>query len=308
VSLGSCCDEALAWPLPGGGHTFERWAHLGRVAYEDLVLGRLVEAHADAVAITSELGGARVSAGQRWGVWAAGPARSVTAVCEQGRWRLSGTKAWCSGATMVTHALIDAVTPLGQQLFALDVAQVGVDPTESTWVGSGMAGADTRRVAFLAASAVPVGAPGAYLTRPGFWAGAIGVAACWHAGSARVARVLHDRARTAADHHLLAHLGAVHTALNENHAVLVSAGADLDRHPDRDHSVLAHSVRSTIEQNATEIMRRVGRALGPAPLALDAGHAQLVADLTVYIRQHHAEADLETLGRQVARQEHQWPR
>jgi hypothetical protein len=209
---------------------------------------------------------------------------------------------------MVSHALVDAATPAGQQLFAVEVAQPGVDPCESTWVGPGMAGADTRQVVFDGAAAEPVGAAGAYLTRPGFWAGAIGVAACWHGGSARVARVLHDRAATSSDHHLLAHLGAVHTALHENHAVLVAAGADLDRQPDRDHAVLAHSVRSTVEQNATEIMMRVGRALGPAPLALDADHARLVADLTVYIRQHHGEGDLETLGRLVASGEHQWPR
>jgi alkylation response protein AidB-like acyl-CoA dehydrogenase len=307
-SLGPWCDRARTWPLPGGGESVERWAHLGGVAYEDLVLGRLVEAHADAAAITAELGGRRVLAGQRWAVWAAGPAHSVTGACEQGVWTLSGTKAWCSGATMVTHALVDAATPAGQQLFALDVAQPGVEPCESTWVGSGMAGADTRQVVFDAAAAAPVGAPGAYLTRPGFWAGAIGVAACWHGGSARVAQVLFERARTSTDHHLLTHLGAVHTALQENHAVLVSAGAALDRHPGANHAVLALSVRSTIEHNAAEVMRRVGRALGPGPLALDAGHAQLVADLTVYIRQHHAEADLETLGRLVAQEKQPWPR
>ena len=43
-------------------------------------------------------------------------------------------------------------------------------------------------------------------------------------------------------------------------------------------------------------MDRVGRALGPAPLAHDAEHAALVADLTVYIRQHHGESDLERIG------------
>jgi hypothetical protein len=40
----------------------------------------------------------------------------------------------------------------------------------------------------------------------------------------------------------------------------------------------------------------VGRALGPAPLATDREHAQRVADLTVYLRQHHAERDLARLG------------
>ena len=50
---------------------------------------------------------------------------------------------------------------------------------------------------------------------------------------------------------------------------------------------------------AAEVATRVGRALGPAPYATDAAHAQRVADLEVYIRQDHAERDLATLGELV---------
>ena len=44
----------------------------------------------------------------------------------------------------------------------------------------------------------------------------------------------------------------------------------------------------------------MGHALGPGPLAMDAEHAARVADLTLYVRQHHAERDLAALGRLVA--------
>ena len=40
----------------------------------------------------------------------------------------------------------------------------------------------------------------------------------------------------------------------------------------------------------------VGRALGAGPLAHDREHATRVADLTVYLRQHHGERDLAALG------------
>ena len=53
-------------------------------------------------------------------------------------------------------------------------------------------------------------------------------------------------------------------------------------------------------------MDRVGRALGPGPLAHDAGHAALVADLTVYIRQHHGERDLERIGRRLSQLDDPW--
>ena len=48
---------------------------------------------------------------------------------------------------------------------------------------------------------------------------------------------------------------------------------------------------------ATEVLERTGRALGAAPLALDPEHGKRVADLTVYLRQSHAERDLAELGR-----------
>ena len=41
----------------------------------------------------------------------------------------------------------------------------------------------------------------------------------------------------------------------------------------------------------------MGHALGPAPLAFDADHAARVADLEIYLRQHHAERDVAALGR-----------
>jgi hypothetical protein len=63
---------------------------------------------------------------------------------------------------------------------------------------------------------------------------------------------------------------------------------------------LAESVRAGVADAATEVVDRVGRALGPAPLALDADHAARVADLLVFVRQHHAERDLAALGRLVA--------
>ena len=78
-TLSGACDIASGWPLPGRGQTKLRFELLCSVAQDDLVFGRLVEAHADAVAITTELGRPLVNPGQRWGVWAAGPADSVRA-------------------------------------------------------------------------------------------------------------------------------------------------------------------------------------------------------------------------------------
>ncbi len=64
--------------------------------------------------------------------------------------------------------------------------------------------------------------------------------------------------------------------------------------------LLAKRVRATVARAVDEVLARAGRALGPAPLALDAAHAKRVADLQLYVRQHHAERDLASLGRALA--------
>ena len=55
---------------------------------------------------------------------------------------------------------------------------------------------------------------------------------------------------------------------------------------------LALTVRATVDAAAQDVIERVGRALGPAPLCRDRTHARRVADLTVYVRRTHAERDL----------------
>ena len=65
--------------------------------------------------------------------------------------------------------------------------------------------------------------------------------------------------------------------------------------------LIARRVRAVVERAVDEAITRTGRALGPAPLALDAKHAQRVADLTIYVRQSHAERDLAALGRLAGR-------
>jgi hypothetical protein len=47
-----------------------------------------------------------------------------------------------------------------------------------------------------------------------------------------------------------------------------------------------------IERMCTDVLDRFGRATGPQPLAFDARVAQRYAELTLYIRQCHAERDL----------------
>ncbi|SOX52690.1 acyl-CoA dehydrogenase, partial [Mycobacterium ahvazicum] len=292
----------LELPLPASGRTLERWQRLALLAEEDVVAARIVEAHVDAVAILDELGGKPPDLGQLWGVWAAeSPDAVVTATNVKGAFVLNGTKVWCSGAGFCTHALVTARLDDGERgLFAVAVVDPAVKALPSTWWNAGMAGSDTRPVQFTNAQAVAIGDPGDYLSRPGFWHGAIGVAACWLGGARRVAEPLYRCAASeSADAYSLAHLGAVDAALAAGEAMLSTASAQVDADPfDRSDSaeLLARRVRAIVEHAADEAITRTGRALGPGPLCQDGRHAQRVADLSIYIRQSHAERDLAALG------------
>ncbi len=299
----------LDLPLPGSGATWERWSALADLAGEDLSVARLGEGHADAVAILAELDGPRPEPGQRWGVWAANPpGPNVSADRADGRWRLRGTKRYCSGARVCTHALVTAAAEDGPRLFA--VAVDALEPVDGSWPATGMAGSDTLDVGFPAVPAEPVGPPGGYTERPGFSHGGAGVAACWYGGARAVARALAGAAaKRDIGPHALAHLGAVDIGLRTVRAALREAAADIDADPAdlrAGGELRALRVRALTEAVATDVLTRTGRALGAGPLGHDAAHSRAVADLTVYVRQHHAEKDLARLGALVAEEGAAW--
>ena len=66
--------------------------------------------------------------------------------------------------------------------------------------------------------------------------------------------------------------------------------------PTADYSLLVATCRSSAERTAREVLDVVPRIVGPGPLCWDRRLSRHLADLQVYIRQHHAEADLAALG------------
>ncbi|WP_432494445.1 acyl-CoA dehydrogenase family protein [Kineococcus gypseus] len=294
-------------PLPASGRTAERWHLLARLAADDLVRARVVEAHLDAVAVLAEAGSA-VPVGSTWGVFAAEAADAHLEAVETGPggpggpgWSLSGTKPWCSLAGHLSHALVTAHAPGGRRLFAVDLRAPGVRVVPGTWHARGLREVASGPVRFTAVPAEPVGGTGWYLHRPGFAHGGIGVAACWYGGAVGVARALRARGRAggrAPDQLARWHAGAVDLELTAARLALDAAAAEVDAgRADGDAgAVLALRTRSLVAAAAERVLEHVGHALGPAPLALDAAHAARVADLQLYVRQHHAERDVAALG------------
>ncbi|MET4099049.1 hypothetical protein ABIB37_001286 [Agrococcus sp. UYP10] len=285
---------AAAVPLPASGRTAERLEVLATLGAHDLEVARAIEPHLDAVAILSEAGVApRPGA---YGVFAAeGPGSRL----ELREGRLAGEKPWCSLADRLDRALVSAWQGEERVLVDVDLRQDGVRVVPGAWHARGLVGIPSGPVRFDGAAAEPVGEPGWYLRRPGFAWGGIGVAACWHGGAVAIARRL--LGATADAPLRLAHLGAVDEALTASRLALADAARRIDAgDASVDPGTLALRTRGIVARAVDEVLARVGRALGPAPLALEAEHARRVADLQLYVRQHHAERDQASLGEAVA--------
>lgn len=303
-------EGGLRAPLPGCGDTARRFRVLAGLGRLDLCLAKIVEAHLDADAILAELTGERAEAGRLWAVWAAEPPDAVVTARRDasapGGWRVDGRKAWCSGAAVCTHALITAASAEGPVLMAIELADPGAQAEPPSWAGPGMARAGTTALTLRGVPALAVGGSGQYLSRPGFWIGAIGVAAVWLGGAAALADPLLERGRAGRlDAHGLAHLGAVDAALTGAWALLEDVAARIDAtrvdaEPAVDWRADALRARAVVEDAVALTLARTARALGPGPFAADRRYALAAADLPVYVRQSHAERDLAQLGEAVA--------
>ncbi len=299
--------ESPALERPGNGSTRARHDALLEWGRLSLSVGRLMEAHVDAVAILDEAERAPIP-GRVYAVWAA--ERPGTRIslrrCRDGI-VIDGRKDFCSGLDICDAALVtafcdrDPSRPLLIELDLIDLRRAGaIEWSTSGWATPAMSSSRTGRIRLHDAhvpEASIIGEPGWYLDRPGFWNGAIGPAAVWAGGA--VALVDDAVARSRRDPHVDAHLGAM-TAIRWELAALLAAAADeIDADPlDEGGRARARAlaVRHLVDRGAREVIDRYGRALGPGPLATDAVVAGLIADLALSIRQTHAESDLAELG------------
>ncbi len=296
----------LDLPLPGGGHTARRWAALADWGGRDLSLARLAEGHVDALAILAE-GGRTPVPSALYGVWASRSGGVAVQLEPRRSGRvLAGTVRFCSGARVLDRALVvadaaGAPTP-ERFLVDVDVTAAGVEPLPGSWRTAAMADADTLDVAFHDVHVTDgdlVGEPGWYVDRPGFVLGGAGVAAVWWGGAAGVLDRVLGHLRPVPDAHQLAHVGELHTALAATDALLRQTAAAVDADPAGDHGLAVGTVRSAVERAAREVVDRAPRIVGPGPLSRDDGLARALADLALYVRQHHAERDHAALGGQV---------
>jgi hypothetical protein len=297
-TLRSTIREQL--PLPGRGQTAVRHRRLMAIGREDLSLARLAEAHWDAVAILAEAG-RNAEPGAVYGVWASEkPGEELKLESVSGQLTISGSKMFCSGTGLVDRALVTVRTPeerlidvdlrKNHEIVEFDVSVWKTEAFRETRTGTAL----FRKVPVSATDFV--GEPGWYLARPGFWHGACGPACCWAGGATGL--LDYARRQTRRDPHTLAHLGAMEAATWALDTYVVAAGLEIDEAPTDllQARIRALTLRHLVEQACSDVLRRLARAFGPCPLALDETIARRYQELDLYLRQSHAERDLEALG------------
>jgi len=305
----SLMADALALPRPGCGATAERHRQLAEVARtHDVSVARLYEENKDALAILAEAD-REAPVDTLYGVWASEGGPSPLRY-DPGRERLEGTKPFCSGLGLVDRALVTAridrdtsswSAPNGPRASVLVDTSVRradtIAMSSAGWRSNALVDTATGTVDFDDHPGKLVGPPGWYLERPGFWHGACGPAACWAGGA--IGLVDEARVRIDDDPHRLAHVGAMVATTWSLHALLVQAGHEIDREPTDTMAGerRARALRWTVERSVIDVIDRFGRGFGPRPQTESTAVAHRIADLQLYVRQHHAERELAVLGR-----------
>ena len=252
--------------------------------------------------------------------------------------QLNGSKPWCSLAQFVDHAVVTAHTETGgRAAFAVDLRAAGVTCDVPEWTSRGLREIPSGTVHFDRVPAVPLGGDGWYFQRPGFAWGGMGVAACWLGGAVALGRHFEAALRRGArsqrepDQVALAALGEVDRILTSTLQYLTRAADAVDAAgTDRelamegdqggpntggglglDSSAVggwseALRVRGTVAAAVERVQLLVSQNLGPGPLAFDERYGKCMADLSLYVRQHHATRDDAQLGALTLKGEHAW--
>jgi alkylation response protein AidB-like acyl-CoA dehydrogenase len=290
-------------PKPGSGDTAARFAALADWAARDLSLARLAEGHVDALAVLAEAG-LEPYPGATYGVWAARPraGTTTTAVLAADGWHLAGAKPFCSGSTRIDRALATAECDDGYRLFDISVAENVVGVHSGSWPAVGMADSLSDTLDF-GGPPVPtsraVGSPNFYFERPGFWFGAIGVAACWYGGARGLVEHLLRSVGPDSSELVVVELGHAVASVDLMRRAIEQAAREIDADPHdctggakRRALVIRHAVHNAAQQ----VLAHSAAAGGARPLCLDPDQAQRAADLYVYLAQYHGPQDANVLG------------
>lgn len=292
--------RGLSLPFPGHGKTAERLRALRDQSANDASVGRLLEAHTDAIAILFEAA-VPPPPYAALAVWASGPTTSTFLDRRGDSFVLNGKRSFCGGASVVDAALIITDSADGERLVLVDLRQPGVVVDSTSWKTEAFRSAGIATVEFSDARVGPdalIGPAGWYGTRPGFWFGAVGIAAMW-AGIAdsllaRLPLLLRNRDQISG-----AATGSIQASMWAVAALLDQAATQIDNPPEAENGRNAKSIalacRHTVRLHLESVLLAFDQEVGPAAIAFDPDLGRTRSELTMSLAQTHGARDLVNL-------------
>ena len=289
--------------------------HVGRGS---LPVGRVYEGHVNALQLVALFGtpaqlaraAQDVHEDRRiFGVWNAEEAGGIRfAELGDGRFRLEGSKLFCSGVGHVTRPIVTGKLPGGGwQMAIVPMDRVSPKIDHDWWQPVGMEATVSAAVDFTGVELGPddlIGPPDAYYRDPWFNGGAIRFAAVQLGG----AEGLYDAARfhlqdAGRTDHPSQRLRASQMAMAiESGNLWLQGAAAAWELPSEEGSLVgtyAAMVRTAVEEIAQMVIREVERTVGARGMMRPAPFGRMVRDLTMYLRQPAPDAVIERVGRHV---------
>ena len=290
--LAATHTEVWTGPFPDFA---EALTEVGRV---DLCLARLVEGHADALRILDQAGAAPRPG--VYGVWASRSAGTGVGARPDGTgWHLDGELRFASGIDVVDRALLPGWVDADTHLL-FDVPAVAVSADRDSWRTTAM---DASR-SFTVTASMPcdaddvVGPENFYLRRPGFLVGGLGVAAVWAGGARSVLeQVAAGLRRFTPSAHQTRRLGVMEQAVWQ---ARTAVDATARRLPGLDGDRLGRettAARTCVVAACEQVVDEAQRIVGPGGMSTDARLSRTLADLAIFVRQHHVDLAHEAAGR-----------
>lgn len=296
---------------PDGNRDLDLLRCLYEVGRRDLPLGRLFEGHIDAQQIIGRLAdpdtvrnvAALADAGATFGVW------NAELAGEPLRWerdRLSGGKAFASGAGVLSHALVSADVPGGRQLLLIDLAAAPPDIDRSWWRTIGMQRSETHLVRWSDAPVPPgaaIGAPDTYAREPWFSGGALRFVAVQAGGVAALLDHTRDHLVTTGrsdDPHQAGRLAELFGHADLAAAAVRTAAASWVADDDAVRLARVAAARVQVAALADRAIAVAQQAVGLQGLFQAHPLAAAITDLSVYLRQPAPDAQRMKVGRAVA--------
>ena len=304
---------------------------LKQIGRGNLSVGRVFEGHVNGLQLVQTFGTPQqirafakdAKQGRSFGVWNAEATDGVKLQpLEKGRYRIEGSKTFCSGCGYVERPFVNGALPDGSWqmcIVPMEKVQVQVDP--NWWQPPGMRASASYKVDFTGVEVGPdelIGQPGDYFRQPWLSGGVVRFAAVQLGGAEALfdatRQYLQDLGRTGHPHQQ-ARLGKMAIALEQGNLWLQGSAEQIEKYaavfgdmpgsdrPDSAQLVgYCNMVRTAIEQICMDMMQLSERCIGTQGLLPPHPMERIIRDLTLYLRQPAFDASLTGVGEYVLSQ------